>query len=77
MPLEAQRVCRGIAVLLLNLSPKWGLVGIAAPRPLYARQRPYTYCAGDWMGPITCLNECEEENISCVCVTNHAVFQIT
>jgi len=64
MPLEARRVCRCIPVLLLNLSSRWGWVVNAAPRLLYARQRPCTYCTGAWMGPRACLDECEEGNIS-------------
>jgi hypothetical protein len=64
MALETQRVCRGITVLLLNLSSRLGWVVDVAPRPLYARQRIHTYYTGDWMGPRACLDECEEENIS-------------
>ena len=63
MPLEAQRVCRGITVPLLSLSSRWGWVVSVAPHPLYPRQRPCTYFTGDWMGPRACLDECEEENV--------------
>ena len=36
---KAQRGRRGIALIFLNLSSRWGWVVIATLRPLYARER--------------------------------------
>jgi hypothetical protein len=54
MPLEAQRVCRGIAVILLNLSSNWGWVVITAPRLLTPVKNPVPIVqeAGWGLGPV-------------------------
>jgi len=48
--MKAQRESRGIALLFLNLSAKWGLVVNATPWLLYPRERAGAYCIGGQVG---------------------------
>ena len=36
----------------------------ATPRPLYSRERPGTYCLGDWVGPRAGLDGCGKSRLN-------------
>jgi hypothetical protein len=55
----AQRGGSGIALLMIDLGARRGLVGSTTPRPLYSRERPGTHCTGSWVGPRAGLDVCE------------------
>jgi hypothetical protein len=55
------------STLFFNLSARWGWVVNATPRPLYPRERPRTYCIGDWVGP--------RAGLDCEGTTGHYVTQ--
>ena len=56
--MKAQRWSRGIVILFLWPRRYMGWVVNATPQPLYPRERPSTYCIGDWVGPRAGLDRC-------------------
>jgi hypothetical protein len=57
---RAQRLRRGIALLILDLGARSGWVVSTTLRPLYPRKRPGTHCTGGWVGHRAGLDVCEK-----------------
>jgi len=71
--MQAQRVCRSIAVLFLNVSARQVWVVSATLRPLCRGERDPPLSLEAWVVPRADLDLCGEEKISCyslVCISH-------